>query len=446
MTSRFPLSCTQEMWCSLDDGDQAGAFGPRFISTTPLRITGQLDPEALQGALDDVVVRHEILRTIVVRDAEPPHQQLHPPRPVPLEVRELPSAATGQSRDVLAELLIMEVEQGILDVRRLPLLRAVLGRFDDRDWVLILVTHHTVADAWSMQLITRDLAAFYAARTDGRPAALPAVRQYREFAAWQQARVSGPSTGAELDYWREKLDRARIFALPADRPVPDRHTRPYSAHEFLIGADEMATASALARTMRSSAFMALLAAFNVLAHQINGTTDPVIDTLITGRNEPQFQDTVGPFLNFLPLRTDISDCTSFRDVLIRTRRTCLEAYSHEIPINNLTREIPELMQPARDPKNSDTILGLVQAPTGSATVQIADGTYEITERSLEPVNSDLPQGIAWTMEILPSGELSGRVQYNLDEFDERTVARWVSDYRRVLFAATTEPDREWKAL
>jgi hypothetical protein len=444
--NRFPLSCAQELWCLGDQGDNAGTFGPRFISTKALRIAGRIDVAALQGALNDVVGRHEILRTVVVRDAEPPYQQVHPPGPAPLQVRDLPSTS-DLARDVIAEQLILQTEQGTMSVRKLPLLRAVLGRFDDRDSVLILVTHHSASDGWSLQLITRDLAAFYKARTTGRPAELPGVRQYREYAAWQPTVVAGPAAVQAHEYWRAKLRGARIFTLPTDRPIPELHTRGDAGHNFAIDPEVAAAASAFAKGMRSSMFMVLLAAFSVLAHQITGTSAPVIQALTTGRNEPQFQDTVGPFLNFLPLRTDIGDCATFREIVTRVRETCVEAYSHEIPIQHIERAAPELMQSLEEARMSEFIFGMFQPQFDDAAVRMADGSYEIRKRVLpDPETSEMPGGLAWNMDLLPSGELTGSVQFNPEEFDERTVVDWVSGYQRILSRLTEKPDLEWQAL
>jgi hypothetical protein len=151
---QFPLSNNQRLWRA---HDATAAFGPRFVIARSLRVTGQVNTSALQEALDDVVARHEILRTVVVRDAEPPYQQIHRPSPVPLRVRVLPDVE-DRSRDAYAQELLIEAEQSSLNVEDLPLLRADLSTFDDRDSVLTVVSHHTVADAWSMQLIIRDLA------------------------------------------------------------------------------------------------------------------------------------------------------------------------------------------------------------------------------------------------------------------------------------------------
>src|SRR5262245_6353983 len=198
---RSPLSSNQRLWCAYDP---IAAFGPRLIITRSLRVKGQVNASALQEALDDVVARHEILRTVVVRDAEPPYQKIHQPSPVPLRVRALPNVADG-SRDAYARELLMEAEQSSINVENLPSLRADLATFDNRDSVLTVVSHHTACDAWSMMLIIRDLAACYTARAAGRVPTLPPVRQYREFTAHEQSMTASPMTREARAYWRQKL-------------------------------------------------------------------------------------------------------------------------------------------------------------------------------------------------------------------------------------------------
>ena len=225
---RYPLSFTQEWFLTLDQGDDGGTFGHRFILVRPLRVTGHVDLAVLQGALDDVVARHELLRTVVVRDADPPYQMVYPPCPVPLEVRDLPrppaSPGTWSSRNSSS------TEADTINAREVPLLRAQLCKFDDRDSVLFLTVHHSVSDAWSFEVILRDLGAFYAARVTGIPAELPPVRQYREYAEWQRASATSTAEDGAPAYWRDKLNGAREFTIPNDHGHPDSYSRPYSLH------------------------------------------------------------------------------------------------------------------------------------------------------------------------------------------------------------------------
>jgi hypothetical protein len=445
-SKRYPLSFTQEWFCSLDQGDAGGAFGLRFILVCPVRVTGPVDVAVLQGALDDVVARHELLRTLVVRDADPPYQLVRPPCPVPLEVQDLPPV-TGQSRDMAAQELILKAEQATMSAREVPLLRALLCRFDDRDSVLFLTVHHSVSDAWSVEVILRDLGACYAARSRGIPAKLPAVRQYRQYAQWQQATAASPAQDGAPRYWLDKLRGAREFTLPTDRPHPPTYSRPYSQHTYVIGADVIKAAAALATATRGSLFMVTLAACYVLAHQITGTTDPAIRALTAGRNEPQFHDTMGLFINLVPFRTDISPCASFRDIVARTRETCIGALAHELPVNVIEQAIPEFITARQDPQMAQFVLADFQSQFGDLTLPIAEGAREIHERLLqEPEHPDIPTGMVWNLDVMPTGALSGGVLFNPDEFDQSTAARWATDFRRILTSAASEPDKNWRTL
>ncbi len=439
----FPLSSNQRLWWA---HDATAAFGPRFVIARSLRVNGEVDTSALQEALDDVAARHEILRTVVVRDAEPPYQQIHRPSPVPLRVRALPNVA-GQSRDAYAQQLLIEAEQSSVNVQDLPLLRADLSTFDDRDSVLTVVSHHTAGDAWSMQLIIRDLAACYTARAAGRVPTLPPVRQYREFTAREQVIAASPMVCEARAYWRQKLRGARFFALPTDRPIPQPLSSPYNSHHFIIDADVMTAVSEIAKSAHATTFMVLLAAVNVLAYQISGTTDPVIRNITAGRNEHQFQDTVGVTLNFVPLRTDTSQCGSFRELVDSARDTCIEASSREIPLDMIGQEAPELNKPAEDPRLAILLLGYYRQPLPGDEIKIADGAYLVrTREPKEHVSSQLAGGAVWTMHLLPSGELKCRIEFNSGAFDLTTIAGFSQAYRRILARASAEPERKWKTL
>lgn len=434
---RFPLSHAQDMWCQ-----DPSAFDPLFTIVKALRVAGELDEDALQDALNDVVERHEVLRTLIVRDAEPPYQQVEPPGPVPLYVRRRP--LPEDERDAAAQELLAEAELNPVDPDQPPLLRVDLTRFDDRDAVLVLATHHTSSDAWSHQLIVRDLAAFYAARTTGVPVELPEIRQYLDYTARQQADVSGEQVAEAFGYWQDQLRDAQIFALPTDRPMPEVHTELYREHHFTASAELMAQAAALARELRGSTFMVMLAAFNVLAHELSGTAEPVIDTMIHGRGQPDYHDTVGPFLNFMPLRTDLAGCRSFRDLVRRTRTTCFEAYLHELQGHLIEHDSPDYLRPLADPNRCPVVFGFFQSPLETEAGQLAEGTRSIRRR--ESSSCQIPGGASWTMGELSDGGMFGCIQFSTEEFDESTIAGWVQRYCQLLAAGTTRPDQEWNRL
>jgi hypothetical protein len=444
--NQFPLSFTQEYFCTLDRGESGGAFGHRFILNRPLRITGELDISALQGALDDVVARHEILRSVVIREADPPAQQVYPPCSVPLEIREIPQTA-NRSRELLAEEFILGHEKEPIDPRKIPQLNAVLGKFDERDWVLIVSIHHSVADGWGILLILHEVAAFYSARVTGRPPELPESKQYREFAAWQRAGLEEPASESARAFWRQKLAGAHVFTMPNDRPTPEVYTRPYSVYNYYIDADIVSTASALAGQTRSSLFMILLAAFNVLASQLSDATDPAVLVMTNGRGEAQFRQTIGVFLNLVPMHTEIGSCTTFSEVVSLTRDTCVDAYENEIAIHHIEEELPEFSKPSEDPRRTELVFDMFQPQFNNPDMGIGERSHEILERELPQLECpDIPGGMVWSLINLPSGQVMGTVVYNMDELDERTVIEWVSAYQRILSGAIMDPGREWKKL
>ena len=444
-SKRYPLSFTQEWFVTMDKGDDSGPFGSRYLIVSVLRITGPVDLAVLQGALDDVVARHELLRTVVVRDADPAYQQVFPPCQVPLEVRDLPPV-TGESRDMVVQELIVEAEAGAISARQVPLLRALLGRFDDRDSALFLTVHHSASDGWSVQLILHDLGAFYAARVSGTPPKLPQMRQYREFAEWQRASASTPDDGA-LKYWAEKLDGARETVMPNDHPHPDLYSRPYSMHVFGIDADTMAAATALATATRGTRFMVMLSAIYVLANQITGATDLTVPAITAGRNELQFHNTMGLFLNVLPFRTEIADCTSFRDIVLKTRDTFIDAMANELPIGLLEQTFPDYIKSREDRRTSQLLISDAQSQYGEMTLPIAEGAKEAGKLLLEEeVSSDIPSGTVWYLSAGADGTLYGAMHYNLDEFEQSTVQGWSTGLKQILASAARDPDQDWRQL
>lgn len=443
ISGRYPLSFTQQYFHSLDEGDLNGAFGNRFTIVSALRIAGHVDVATLQAALDDVVARHELLRTVVVRDADPPYQQIYPPTQVPLDIRDLP--VTDRPRDLVAEELVIEAEKETMTPRQVPVIRAHLIRFDDADSVLSLVVHHSASDAWSQNVVMRDLAAYYDARANGHPVRLKPVKQYREYSEWQKANAAETSDARK--YWREKLRDARVFALPNDRPRPQVYSRPFSAYNYVIRPAELAETLAFANKARSSMFMLLMAAFSVFAASLTGQTDPAIRAFTTGRDEPTFQNTMGLFLNLVPFQTDISGCSGFREVVASVRDTCIDAYASEVPITVIEQDLPAFNAPHDEPGNSQFILGMYQAQASDDALPIADGAEPILKRTLASAEtSDIPSGLVWNMSVTRDRALLGNVVYNLDEFDEQRVTGWVADFNRIMLRLVSEPDRDWREL
>jgi hypothetical protein len=439
--TEYPLSFNQEFLCGFDKGEAEGAFSRRHTLVFGWRLTGEIDVLTLRAALHDLVVRHEPLRTSIEPTPNGYRQFVHEPSTPNLAVTDLPADDT-RPRDERAEEFLNTLDAGEYSARDLPLVHAFLGRFDEHDSVLVLAVHHVSTDLTSMQLIIRDLAALYTARHAGTEPALPEVTPYRDFATWQAEHAASEQVAESLEYWRTKLDGAQIRALPTDRAKSDELVNLYAIHRFVF--DRQATAAALkfATSVRSSAFIVLVAAYNVLQYRRLGTTDTVTPTFTSGRGEERFLDTVGPMFNYLALRTDLGGDPTFREIVKRTRDTCFEAYLNDIPFGLIANENPALLAGFGDQAGSVVAFEVLQVEPEITDGTIGEARYSEIRRRVQSqaLSSDIPDGVLWAMEVLPTGELCGSVKYNVNLFDEATIVKLVNEFGEVLARAVGNPD------
>lgn len=435
--NRFPLSANLELFCIFDKGDDEGAFGPRHLVNVAWRVTGGIDLAALRSALDDVVVRNEILRTEVVR-GDDKFQRVLPPSPVDLQVIDLSGTAPG-ARDRRADTFVNEVEYFELRAADLPHIRAVLGCFDERDAVLVLLTHHIASDGYSMGVLIREIAALYAQHRGFGPAGLPEAVQYKEFSAWQQDALVSEEADRARAYWRGKLDGAQMSMIVMDQPEGVPYG--YAVHRQIFPPELATAAQNLARALRASPFMVLLAAFNALWHKLTGETDVVVPILSSGRGEPRFAEVVGPFFNLVPLRTDLSECPTFSALVNKTRGSCLEAYAHELPFAHIAAEAPDLNKPYAAGNLAACAFQSFQFPNLMEQTTVGDLTFTEARRRVESCDdtSEIPNGIVFTLDLLPSGEIAAHARYSKADFVEATIEKLVGDYREILALATTNP-------
>ncbi|MEU1287220.1 condensation domain-containing protein [Kitasatospora sp. NPDC005856] len=439
--SRTPLSFNQEFLCGFDRGDTEGPFGPRFHIVHGWRLRGKIDVATLQLALDDVVVRHEALRTAIVRGEGERYQEVHPPTPVRLELREL-SGADPAARDQAVEDLITEVESGTISARELPLLKATLLRFDEEDAVLTLVVHHTAADGWSVRLIIRDLAVRYAERRGHAQPELPDALPYREFSVWQREYAEDPALAESREFWQEHLAGARIYSVATDRPKSSGLPESTAVYRFTVDAELTERAVEIGRALRSTPFMVLMGAFAVMVARETGTTRVVVPTFSPGRGEDRFHHTVGPFFNFLPLCTELGGARDFAEVVSRIRTTSLEAYAHDIPFGQILGQAPELMLPTLEDGRAACVFQVFPFPFLLDGELIGDLEFTEVRRRLtsQPVGSDVPNGALWTLNLDPAGDVVAGIQYNSNLYDESSLAEQVDRFREVLRELVGAPD------
>jgi hypothetical protein len=437
---RFPLSLQQDFLRLIDSGTESGPFGPWYTIVGGWRLTGPLDVPALQGALDDLVVRHESLRTSLVHEGDTACQEVGDPSSPRLVVHEIPEGEG--SRDLQAEELVNEVEAAAFAMDQTPLIGAVLGRFDENDAVLALTAHHTAVDGWSMQLVVRDLAELYTARRSGRPAALPDPGQYRHFVAWQREYERGPAAAKARAFWRDTLRGAQITPIGTDLARSAGLRAATSWHRFLLPEDFRTATLRVARTTRTTPFMVLLAAYVLLLRERAGGDDIVAATFTPGRMQSRMLDTVGSFYNFVPLRVGLAACRTFGDLLDAVRRTCLAAYAHELPFNDIIAEAPDLLAAASTDRTADLAFQVVQSPLIMADQAVGDIRYTAMRRRMlpQPVGSALPDGALWNLELNAPG-IVGSLGYLNNLFTAGSMIELVIDFERVVNRVLADPDR-----
>lgn len=436
----IPLSFSQEFLCLFDKGGEEGAFGTRYNIVCGWRVRGKLAVDVLQQALDLLVVRHEALRTTVIRDAGNRHQRVHPPTSPSLQVRELPRVA-APDRQRRSEELLIELEATAHGAGELPLIRAVLGRFDEDDAILALVGHHSAVDEWSMKVAIRDLAMLYATVAGHGRVAPAEVHQYREYVAWDRDRAESPATERSRAYWRGRLSGTSLVPTATDIARSAGAPKATAAYRFVLGADTTAATLALARSTRSSAFIVMLSAYLAFLRQSTGATDLTVTTFTSGRHHERFQDTIGPFIDQLPLRTDLTGCRTLLDIIARARTTCFEAYAHALPFGQILQEVPEIAATFQGDRTAVLSFQVFQFPLVLEREVVGDLEYsEVHRRLSQPVTTEIPDGGLWTLDIEPSGEIAGSLWYNTNLFVAGTIRDMVAAFRTMLGELLAAPD------
>ncbi len=435
---RVPLSFAQRGMWFVDRSQAGGAYNVPVA----LRLRGPLDLAALQGALADLVLRHEALRTVFPDLDGEPYQHVLPAdeaRPV-VDVVECPAEAVA---GVLKELSVVPFDLG----SDLPL-RVHLVTDGAGEQVLVLVMHHIVSDGWSMGPLLRDLSEAYAARCDGEaPEWEPLPVQLADYAMWQREMLGGADDqdsriGRQLAYWREALDGIpEETTLPTDRPRPARPTYDGGHVYGEIGAETHQRLAELARSEQATLSMVLQAGFLALLSRLGAGTDIPLGSVVAGRSDEALDDLVGFFVNTLVLRTDLSGDPTFRELLARVRETDLAAYDHQdLPFDRLVEELNPERTLARHPlfqvmfvlqNNEEGALRLPGLDVESVPLSTGAAKFDVT----------------LTVHELPGrGGLRLVWEFATDLYDEPGMAAAVDRLGRVLADAVRDPEVRVSAL
>ncbi len=430
----IPLSFAQQRLWFLD---QLAPNSPLYNIPDAVRITGPLDVGVLERSLNEIVRRHEVLRTTFAAVEGRPIQviapELHLPLPI-VDLRSLPKAR----REAEALRLATEEAQRPFDLARGPLIRALLLRLDEEEHIALLTVHHTVSDGWSTGVFMGEMAALYEAFAAGKPSPLPELPiQYADFAVWQREWLQGEVLERQLAYWKEQLaGLPPILELPTDRPRPAFQTFRGDYQTFTLPEELTQAIKDLCQREGVTLFMTLLAAFQTLLSRYSGQDDISVGVPIANRTRAEIEGLIGFFVNTLVMRTKLDGNPTFREVLKRVREVALGAYAHQdLPFEMLV----DALQPERDMSHSplfQVAFALQSTPARAVALPRSGLTLEPVEAHSGTAKYDL------TLYMDEEGDrLSGSLEYNTDLFDADTIRRMLGHFQTLLEAVVADPDR-----
>ncbi|MEW5928486.1 MAG: amino acid adenylation domain-containing protein [Gemmatimonadota bacterium] len=430
----LPLSFAQQRLWFIDQLEPGSAA---YNMPFALRLRGRFDPAVLERAVAEIARRHETLRTVFATADGEPVQVVREAAPVALPVadlRSLPAERRG------AEVRRIAAEEAVrpFDLAAGPLLRVSAVRLEEAEWGVLFTMHHVVSDAWSMGVLIREVSALYDALETGREAELPALPvQYADYAAWQRGWLAGATLEAELGFWRERLAGAPpLLELPTDRPRTQARDPRGASVGVRLPADVSRGLRALSRREGATAFMALLAAWQLLLARYAGQEDVVVGTPVAGRTRLETEPLIGFFVNTLVLRTDLSGEPTFRELLGRVRETTLGAYQHqEIPFERLVEELAPERSLAHSP-----LFQVMFALQADERGGLRMGALEV-----EPLaaggGGETPK-FDLTLTLAEGGEdFAGSLSFRAELWERATMERMAGHFARLVGAAVEDADR-----
>ncbi|HEX7241983.1 MAG TPA: amino acid adenylation domain-containing protein, partial [Longimicrobiaceae bacterium] len=417
--------------------DQLQPGSTAYNVPAALRLRGALDARDLRRALAAVVRRHEVLRTVLPdRDGEPV-QEVRSAGPLPFPVVEL-AALAPERREAEAVRLAAAEAARPFDLARGPLLRATLLKLDRDDHAALFTMHHVVSDAWSMDVLTREVSAAYAAYSRGEEPRLPELPvQYADFAAWQRGWLTGETLEAQLGWWKERLAGAPpTLDLPADGLRRTDGGAPAGARPLALAPAVSRELMGAARREGATPFMALLAAWQLLLARYSGEEEVVVGSPIAGRTRAELEPLIGFFVNTLVLRTDLSGDPTFRQLLGRVREVTLGAFQHqEVPFERLVEELAPERSLAHTPL-FQVAFAFEAAAGGGGALRLGEVEMEHLATGPGAAKFDLSLSLAQEAE-----QITGDLVYRADLFEDATAARMVGHLEALLEALSAAPER-----
>ncbi|GAB1539219.1 hypothetical protein NUACC21_18850 [Scytonema sp. NUACC21] len=438
----FPTSFAQQRLWFLD---RLAPGNPFYNVSTALRLTGSLNLGALKQAFNEIVTRHETLRTVFVMVDGQPVQAIVPSLTIPLPVINLCNFPVTE-REIQGRQIALAEAQRPFNLSVGPLLRVLLLKLGEAEYVLLLNLHHIVADGWSIGVLIRELGVLYKAFVENKPSPLPELPiQYADFAEWQREWLQGVGETnnsplqTQLAYWQKQLDGISVLNLPTDRlrpAVPSYR----GGKQFLELPHSLTQAlETLSYSEGVTLFMTLLAAFQTLLYRYTQQENIAIGSPIANRNRSEIEGLIGFFVNSLVLRTDLSGNPTFRELLHRVREVTLGAYAHQdLPFEKLVEELHCDRDLSRHPL-FQVVFSLQNTPIPA--LELPGLMLSLFEFDSKTAKLDLEFHLWQELETL-----KGQVVYSTDLFDDATITRLLGHFQTLLESIVAYPEQRLSNL
>jgi amino acid adenylation domain-containing protein len=428
----LPLSFAQQRLWFLDQMEPGNSL---YNIPGAVRLKGSLNVAALEQSFNEIVRRHEVLRTNFKTVDGQPVQVIASTLTLRLPILDLQHLSNNEREAEVLRLADQEVQQPF-DLANSPLLRITLVRLDEAEYVALLTMHHIVFDAWSTSVLVQELTTLYEAFSTGKPSPLPELPiQYADFAAWQRQWLQGEVLDTHLSYWQKQLSgNLPVLQLPVDRPRPRVQTFRGARYSFSLPTNLTEALKTLSQNEEVTLFMTLLAAFKTLLYRYTFQEDILVGSPIANRNRTETEPLIGFFVNTLVLRSDLSGNPTFRELLRRVRQMTWDAYHHQdLPFEKLVEEL----QPERDLSYSPLFqvkFMLENAPKVDLKLS------GLTLSFLNAENLTAKLDLSLDMHETADG-LMGVFEYNTDIFDGATINRMVEHFHSLLSGIVNNPEQ-----
>ncbi|BAY10172.1 condensation domain-containing protein [Calothrix sp. NIES-2098] len=426
----LPLCLAQERLWFLDKLEPGNPF---YNVAIAIQLTGKLNPAILEQSLNEIIKRHESLRTSFPAIDGRPIQVIHESLKLKLAVL--------QNCDSDIQNIILQETQQPFNLSQLPLLRAKLIHQKEDEHILLISIHHIIADGWSLGVLIQELATIYAAFSIGKPSPLAELSiQYADYAYWQREWLKTDVLQPQLEYWKQQLSNSTpLLQLPTDRPRPAIQKFQGKKEFFTIAGDIKPALKHLNQQEGVTLFMTLLAVFKTLLYCYTKQADILVGSPVVGRNWQETENLIGFFINTLVFRTDFSDNPSFREMLQRLRACALDAYAHQdLPFEKLVEEL----QPERNLSYNplfQVMFILQNAPIPA--IELTDLTMHPQEVDVGTSKFDLKFSIWET-----SAGFQGSMEYKTDLFNAATITSMNNNFEILLRQVVEQPETRVQEL